>query len=136
MYPPEILAVELTDSSGRKVIISTFYRTKTLGSENHEMVSKYMRIIRRRRKVDEFIMVGDMNFPNTDWDSFSSTNKTERLFLDTFNDLSLSQLVHEPTHILGNTLDYILTDKPENISCIQVDSDSGFGGSDHFPITF
>ena len=132
----EILAVELTDSSGRKVIISTFYRTKTLGRENHELVSKHMRVIRRRRKVDEFIMIGDMNFPNTDWDTFSSTNPTERLFLDTFNDLSLTQLVLEPTHIKGNTLDYILTDKPENVSCIQVDSYSGLCGADHFPINF
>ena len=136
----EILGLELTDKRGRKTILATFYRVgelvRELGAENHSHVDQYLRIIRRRRKVDELVLIGDLNMPDTNWENLTSTKDTEKLFLDTFNDLSLNQLIFEPTHCKGNTLDLILTDKPEHILDIKVDNESGFGGSDHYPISF
>ena len=136
----EILGLELTDKRGRKTILATFYRVgelvRELGAENHSRVDQYLRNIRRRRKVDELILIGDLNMPDTNWVNVTSNKDTEKLFLDTFNDLSLNQLIFEPTHCKGNTLDLILTDKPEHILGIKVDNESGFGGSDHYPIYF
>ena len=132
----EILSIEITDSNGRKSIISAFYRVGTLGSENHNRVDQHLRIIRRRRGVDEITLIGDLNMCNTNWENFSSNIPTEQLFLDTFNDLSFSQAVRAPTHNKGNILDVVLTDKPDNIQNIDIDRDSGIGCSDHFPITF
>lgn len=133
----EILSIELTDGHGRVSIITTFYRVGQLGAENFDRVDKYLRTIRKRRRVDEFIIIGDINMPKTDWDTLTSTDNIEQAFVDTFNDLSLTQLIHEPTHSKGNILDYILTDKPGNISQIIINNDSTLGGlNDHFPIMF
>jgi endonuclease/exonuclease/phosphatase family metal-dependent hydrolase len=86
--------------------------------------------------VDELVLIGDLNMRNTNWDTFSSSSSTEQMFLDTFNDLSLSQVVSAPTHNKGNILDILLTDKPEHSHSIKIDSHSGIGGSDHYPIEF
>ena len=77
-----------------------------------------------------------MNLPGIDWDQALSINPIEQLFLDTFNNLSLSQVVNEPTHIRGNVLDLICSDRPEHISDIIVDSKHGLSGSDHYAISF
>ena len=132
----EILSLEIKDKRGKKTIISTLYRVGTLGSDHHSRVDQYLRNIRRRRNVDKLILIGDMNMPNTDWELGVSNCRVEQLFLDTFNDLSLSQVINHPTHRKGNILDLILCDKPDHINDVQIDSDSGFGGSDHFSIIF
>ena len=132
----EILSVELTDKLGRKKIISTFYRVGTLGADNHENIKQHLNTIRRRRCVQELVLVGDLNLPSVDWDQGLSSDLTEQLFVDTFNDLSLQQLVREPTHLRGNVLDIILSDQPANISNIVVDSKHGLCGSDHYAISF
>ena len=132
----DILGLELTDKRGRKTIISTIYRVGTLGPDHHSRVDQYLRNIRRRRSVHKLILIGDLNMPNINWDLDLSKDRTERLFLDTFNDLSLGQLINEPTHRKGNILDLILSDKPDHINDINIDSDSGFGGSDHYSIIF
>ena len=132
----EILCIELTDKRGRKTIFSTFYRVGDLGCDNHKRVDSHLRNIRRRRKVDELILIGDLNMPHTNWETGVSGNRIEQLFLDTFNNLSLSQVIEHPTHNKGNILDIVTTDKPEHVHNITVDSGSGFGGSDHYPIAF
>ena len=132
----EILSVELTDKNGKKSIISSLYRVGTLGGENHTRVSEYLHTIRRRRRVHSFTLIGDLNLPQACWDNGSSPVPIEQNFIDTFNDLSLQQLVTVPTHIKGNILDNILTDKPDLISDIFVDSMHRPCWSDHFPIHF
>ena len=132
----EILSIELTDKIGRKSIISTLYRVGTLGRENHECVSQYLHNIRRRKKVQSLTLIGDLNLPSANWTNSSSPIAIEQTFIDTFNDLSLHQLVTEPTHLRGNILDNILTDKREYISDLTVDSAQNPCGSDHYPIYF
>ena len=60
----------------------------------------------------------------------------EQTFIDTFNDLSLKQLVTVPIHNKRNILDDILTDKPDLISDIFVDTLQGPCRLDHLPIFF
>ena len=87
----EILSIELTDKAGCKTIFSTFYRVGTLGSDNHKLVEKYLTTIRRRRNVKGIFLIGDLNFPKADWQNLISTDSTEQLFIDTFNNMSLEQ---------------------------------------------
>ena len=132
----EILSIELTDKLGKKTIISTCYRVGTLGLENHEKIKQHLNVIRKRRQVQELILVGDLNLPSVDWDEGLSSNATEQLFVNTFNDLSLQQLIREPTHIKGNTLDLVLSDKPNNITNLTIYSKYALCGSDHYAISF
>ena len=51
--------------------------------------------------------------------------------------LNLSQLICEPTHIAGNTLDLILTNVPDHIFNVYVPSTPPLSiPSDHFIITY
>ncbi len=108
----------------------------TLGTENHDRLKQYFSVIRKRRRVLEFVLVGDFNLPGINWDQENSSNTIEQLFVTTFSDLSLQQLVKEPTHYRGNVLDLVLSDKPEHISDLNIDSEHSLCGSDHYAITF
>ena len=132
----EILSIELTDKAGCKTILSTFYRVGTLGADNHTLVEKYLTTIRRRRNVKGIFLIGDLNFPKADWSNLISTDSTEQLFIDTFNNLSLDQMIDHPTHNKGNVLDILATDSPQRISNLIVISDRTICSSDHFPIEF
>ena len=74
--------------------------------------------------VDEYkhencILIGDMNFPDIAWSSdytgVVKTNSSRKSFhenaLEIINNADLIQLVHEPTHKLGNTLDLMLVNR-------------------------
>ncbi len=132
----EILSIEISEDSGQKTILSTFYRVGTLGTDNHCMIDHYLKVIRRRRNVHQLILVGDLNMPCANWEDFTSQNPTEQLFLDTFGDLSMEQLVNEPTHRRGNVLDVVVADNPQAITELAVAHDRFVCGSDHLPITF
>ena len=132
----EILSIEFTDKSGRKTILSTLYRVGTLGPDNHSRIDQHLKAIRRRRNVQEIILIGDLNLPNVNWENFTSSNPVEQLFLDTFGNLSLEQLVTVSTHRKGNILDLILSDKAQHINHLTVDSEHSICSSDHYPILF
>ena len=132
----EILSIELTDKAGCKTIFSTFYRVGTLGTDNHNVVEKYLTTIRRRRNVKGIFLIGDLNFPKADWQNLISTDSTEQLFIDTFNNLSLGQMIEHPTHIKGNILDVLVTDCPQRVSNLEVLTNIQICSSDHFPIEF
>ena len=60
-------------------------------------------------------MLGDLNFPDVNWDSLSGTSFISSSLCEEFFNLNLSQLVTEPTHNKGNLMDVILTNAPELI---------------------
>ena len=64
------------------------------------------------------------------------SNSTERLFVDTFNELGLTQLIHWPTHAKGKTLDLLLTNDPHLISNVCIHEHNSICKSDHYPITY
>ena len=107
-----------------------------MGSENHSKIEKYITTIRRRRKVSGIFIIGDMNFPKVNWGDFVSTDPTEQLFLNTFGNLSLEQLVEAPTHIKGNILDYLITDSVHLVKKLIVDPCHPICVSDHHVIKF
>ena len=66
----------------------------------------------------------------------NSTCNKENDFLELFNDLGLKQLISEPTHKDGNTLDLLLCNCPEIISEVKVRAKDTVCDSDHFGINF
>ena len=65
--------------------------------------------IRNPRK--NFI-VGDFNLSHVTWplaDNQEKNDPTEKMFVDSFNELDLSQCINVPTHIKGRTLDLLIT---------------------------
>ena len=66
----------------------------------------------------------------------TTNDNTEKLFIDTFNQLGLTQCLDEPTHVKGKTLDILLTNHKELIYNIQIADHNLVCKSDHFPIMF
>ena len=132
----EILGITLTFSDGRKAAFCTCYRVGTLGALNHSSVDSYLQKIRLRRGISNIFVVGDLNMPKIQWDQFHSRDNVEQLFLNTFSNLALDQLIDVPTHIKGNILDLLLTNNPGVVSDVKVDGGSQLCKSDHYSISF
>ena len=75
---------------------------------------------------------GDFNTPDACWISHSAITASSQAVIDSFDSLNCVQLVTEPTHICGNTLDIFVTNQPELCS-VNVEPDHFT--SDHYPVT-
>ena len=76
---------------------------------------------------NQLTIVGDFNYPGLDWTGPYPTLKqsakntqTLEIFLNTLNEYNLKQVIDEPTHVHGNTLDLLLTNNPSNVSQVVV----------------
>uniref|UniRef100_A0A1X7VGL1 Reverse transcriptase domain-containing protein n=1 Tax=Amphimedon queenslandica TaxID=400682 RepID=A0A1X7VGL1_AMPQE len=86
----------------------------------------------------DFILLGDFNCPETIWVSLHGDNPAFHSLCEFVFDQNLCQLVTVPTHVKGNVLDLVLTQKPESIHdlCVHSDGFSPLPLSDHYPISF
>ena len=132
----EMLAVELTLSSGEKTVICTCYRVGTLGEPNHNRIVSNLRSILHKRTPPKLHIIGDLNLANTTWVNLSTPIPIEQLFIDSFNNLGLKQCIFNPTHVKGNTLDILLTNSESYIDNLTVLDRNAVCKSDHFPVTF
>ncbi len=132
----EILTVELDCGKKEIVCLTVCYRVGTLGNVNHKEIETHLRKISQQKKYSRHIIIGDFNLTNTAWPEGQSTNNTERLFLDTFNDLGLEQMIHQSTHQGGRILDLLLTNRPSVVSEVSVLGQHTVCQSDHYAISF
>ena len=132
----ELLSIEFSLPNKKKVCITTCYRVGTLGVFNHSEIHKKLFEIAKNRKIKHHIVVGDFNLDTVDWNGTISSNGLHKKFVDTFLDLGLSQLINQPTHELGNTLDLLLTDYPAIISDVKVCELNECVKSDHAALCF
>ena len=83
------------------------------------------------------IILGDFNTPDINWDTLTGSSSQSNLFCDLVFHLNLLQLVDKPTHIQGNTLDLIFTNKEDLIDNVTVQPQEAFCvSSDHFMVSF
>lgn len=83
------------------------------------------------------ILTGDFNLPGINWNLRQLKHDCQHKqihseFLDILNDFMLDQIITEPTHIMGNTLDLLCTNTPGYI--LQTDIIQP-GLSDHYIIS-
>ena len=74
------------------------------------------------------IIIGDFNFPTINWNELTADRNCET-FLQSTIDNNFEQLIHFPTHIRGNILDLVFTNRPENV--LNVESLGNLSTSDH-----
>ena len=77
----------------------------------------------------------DFNCPDINWSTLSATTPFSISLCNELYSKNFIQLVNEPTHYQGNTLDLILTNSPHRLQNVQVQSSGSSLQSDHFPIT-
>ena len=105
----EMLAVELMLNDNSKIVISTCYRVGTLGIPNFQEITRTLDILLRKKRLKKFFLIGDFNLRHANWETFSSSNSTEQIFINEFVRLGLIQCIFSPTHIKGNILDILLS---------------------------
>ena len=117
----------------------TCYRVGTLGSENHESISKSLKSFYKSKKPKKVFIVGDFNLNSVSWPydpELTINNSTDKMFVDTFNDLGLTQVLQQPTHSKGKVLDLLLTNNAQFLDNVCVHDLNSVCKSDHTPITF
>ena len=68
--------------NGEKLVICKFYRVDTLGVDNFNKVEKYLQAVRKRKGITNFILAGDLNISNIDWNHPEScSNELDHSFL-------------------------------------------------------
>ncbi len=132
----EMLAVKLTFSNARSIVICTCYRVGTLGQPNHDTIEKYIHSLVCKKNPPKIYIVGDFNLPRADWANSKSDVPIEQSFIDSFSNLSLSQLITSPTHKSGNTLDILLSNFDSTVDNLKVCDPHSVCKSDHYPVTF
>ena len=132
----EILSLELKFSNKEIVCVTLCYRVGTLGVPNFNEIEKHLRTIAQKKKFSKHIILGDFNFSKTSWPEAQSSDNIEKQFIDLFGDLGLEQMICQPTHQAGRTLDLLFTTSESLISDISVAGQHDVCHSDHFAITF
>ena len=81
------------------------------------------------------VILGDFNFPKINWHKLSGDSAAAALFCEFVFDNDLDQLVTEPTHYQGNTLDFILPNCSRIVHDVKAHKKSCIP-TDHFIISF
>lgn len=68
------------------------------------------------------VILGDFNFPDIGWETLSGTSPHSNYFCDLMYKFNLNQFVSHPTHVKGNILDIVLSNDPDLIQNLTVDS--------------
>ena len=113
---------------GEDVTIHCVYRSPNSSVENDAMLNEWIRGMRGSN-----VLIGDLNYPDIDWETESSGQKA-RDFVAAIVERGMEQHVEEPTHISGNLLDLILCDAEGMIGDVRVIG--RLGKSDHETIRF
>ena len=81
------------------------------------------------------IILGDFNLPTIDWDTMTAKDRTHADYLALFQAKGFDQLINEPTHIKGSTLDlvYVGHQSSGKVSH-KVDHEMKVTEKDHYPI--
>ena len=111
------------DDIRSSLVITLVYRPPSAPLENTNELCKLL-----EKSGPNSLFIGDFNFPSIDWIYETSDNKSIN-FLQCTKDLNYEQFVDFQTHIRGNILDLVLTNRPENI--LSVESIGNLANSDH-----
>jgi exonuclease III len=135
----EVVWASLQFSNSKPLYIASYYGPHKKKPKSIDELAKSLSTIfsKQRSKSPNVIIGGDFNYPDINWDLWSTTNpKTasdHRGFLNFLVENSLAQLVMKVTRPISNSiLDLITTTNPQLVSNIEVYP----GISDHNIVTF
>ncbi len=132
----EIMVIELKPQRQSKIAIVVTYRPPD--DVSNEYIDNFRNVLKNveNSRYKNICVMGDLNLPNFDWTTGVPVNNLNRGndFYEVFQEHSLVQLVREPTHVNGNTLDLVLCNFPNSFNSITVEEDAF--SSDHYPIEF
>ena len=122
-------------ANGENIILGCIYRSPSSLVHNSEALRSLLKTA-VLSKPRHFLVVGDFNYPNIDWEiglSQDPETHSSHSFLETCRDLFLHQYVTQPTRYReeekANILDLVLSTEDDLVSGIEYLP--GLGRSDH-----
>ena len=107
----------------QNVVLVAVYRPPDAPKESFDKllnsVQRKLDDLCHNRTTPDIYFMGDLNFPNMDWCSDTSTSKSQELLVDFIDRNFLNQVITEPTRG-NNILDVVLTNKPQDIIEVSV----------------
>ena len=131
----EMMSVSLK-SGNTNYCLTVCYRVGTLGKENLKEIELHLGNVVSRKKFQTHFVVGDFNFPDINWSASSASTELGHNFLELFNNFGFMQMINQPTHEKGRTLDLIFSNTVRAIENVTVLAKNEICSSDHFGITF
>lgn len=130
-YTDGVIQILCIYSKAENLVIGVVYRQPDDKERNNRSTaSQYKRamnafketIIALAHPTPEILLGGDFNLPHINWPECSPTKKATKDEKDMIQltyelgfELNLSQVINQPTHIAGNTLDLLFTNNPNLI---------------------
>ena len=118
------------------LIVCCCYRPH-MSSPDLEDIAAVFSSIHRQYPNDNILFTGDMNLPYINWETHkvnlgSPYRNHHQQLLDILLEHNMTQVITEPTHIMGNTLDLICTNNIDILKSTQITTP---GLSDHSILT-
>ena len=125
-----MISVELDLSP--KLFITCLYVPPNCSNSYQQEVLNYLSTLDNDNNT---ILLGDFNIPEINWSTLNATSPFSHSFCNLTHSANFIQLITEPTHKLGNTLDLVLTNAPHRIQNLHIDNTLCSQHSDHFLIS-
>ena len=113
------------------LIISCIYLPPTADDSYHMSLLDFLYNL---SPSHDHIIMGDFNMPDIDWFTLTARTTHSNSFCDAVYVNNLYHLISVPTHIKGNTLDLLLTNVPDKVTNVHINSSSP-PEFDHFIIS-
>ena len=126
----------IIEQNNRKIAIHGIYRAPEHNIEHALSFEKCIDFVGEYSKqCNEVVFMGDMNTPDINWVSqYEGNNKIYNKLLCFVEELNMSQLVNEPTHVKGNILDLIFSSDEQLVTNLTIKAP--FLNSDHYSVVF
>lgn len=134
--PPGLEAVTIKIGQKSPIVISVLYIAPQSSSDYYNEFFDY--IISLANSSLPVIIMGDFNLPDINWSTLTASTITSNQFCEIIFKANLVQLVDQPTHILGNILDLVLTNTDDTIQSLTIQDNNNLTSlhSDHYIIKF
>ena len=121
-----------------KLLVGCIYKSPSSNEENLRLLNDMIRNINVNDVYSHVLILGDFNFPDIDWSSWSSRDSRSQEFIESLRDGYIEQMVDKPTRFrlnqLPSVLDLILVNDSNSIQ--NIDYLSPIGNSDHIVLRF
>ena len=113
--------------------VCLIYRPPNSNEVSDALLLSYLSLLDNSKNL---LILGDLNLPDIDWATYTGSFGTSSAIADLAYNYNMCQLVSDTTHVMGNTLDVILTNS-DSFSDVEISSKLPHGmSSDHYMITF
>ena len=126
----QLAAIKIKDAQ-----IAVVYRKP---ANNKKFDKRFKAVVMSALKSDNVVITGDTNLPGVKWDENIFPSRPSKLWRDLCIEMSLEQLVHDPTHIKGNQLDCVFARSSNSmiVSLPVIDRHLFHRFTDHFCVIF